>query len=70
MSHRPGGEAGAAAPPRFALHRLTGAMNAVGTAWIFVLMVLINADVLGREAFAAPVRGVTELVSLSIVGIV
>jgi len=50
--------------------RLCGAMNAVGTVWIFALMVLINADVVGREAFATPVRGVTELVSLSIVGIV
>ncbi len=64
------GEAGADRPARFALHRLTGGMNAVGTAWIFVLMVLINADVIGREAFGAPVRGVTEIVSLSIVGIV
>ncbi len=54
----------------FGFHRLTGVMNAVGTVWIFALMVLINADVIGREAFATPVRGVTELVSLSIVGIV
>jgi TRAP-type mannitol/chloroaromatic compound transport system permease small subunit len=51
-------------------HRLTGAMNAVGTAWILVLMVLINADVIGRDLFGAPVRGVTEIVSMSIVGIV
>ncbi|MBL0919517.1 MAG: TRAP transporter small permease subunit [Hydrogenophaga sp.] len=33
-------------------------------------MLLINADVVGRGAFGSPVRGVTELVSLSIVGIV
>ena len=33
-------------------------------------MLLINSDVLGRNLFNAPVRGVTELVSLSIVGIV
>ena len=33
-------------------------------------MVLINSDVLGRNLLGAPVRGVTELVSLSIVGIV
>jgi TRAP-type mannitol/chloroaromatic compound transport system permease small subunit len=52
------------------LHRLFAAMNALGTLWIVALMVLINADVLGRDLFAAPVRGVTELVSLSIVGIV
>jgi TRAP-type mannitol/chloroaromatic compound transport system permease small subunit len=56
-----------------ALRLLTGAiggMNAVGTVWIFALMLLINADVAGREAFDAPVRGVTEILALSIVGIV
>jgi len=51
-------------------HRLTGAMNAIGTIWILVLMVLINSDVIGRDLFGAPVRGVTEIVSMSIVGIV
>ncbi len=45
-------------------------MNAVGTLWIFVLMLLIGADVFGREAFGTPIRGVTEIVSLSIVAIV
>lgn len=50
--------------------RLTQALNAIGTLWIVGLMLLINADVLGREFFNAPVRGTTELVSLSIVGIV
>lgn len=50
--------------------RLLGAMNALGTVWIFLLMVLINTDILGRELFSTPVRGTTELLSLSIVGIV
>ncbi len=50
--------------------RCLGAMNALGTIWIFALMVLINSDILGRELFAAPVRGTTELIALSIVGIV
>ncbi len=50
--------------------RLTQALNALGTLWIVALMLLINTDVLGRELFNHPVRGVTELVSLSIVGIV
>ncbi len=50
--------------------RLLGAMNALGTFWIFLLMLLIDADILGREIFGAPVRGTTELLSLSIVGIV
>ena len=55
-------------PGRF--ERLTQALNALGTLWIVALMLLINTDVLGRELFNSPVRGVTELVSLSIVGIV
>ncbi|QHE83598.1 TRAP transporter small permease subunit [Hydrogenophaga sp. BPS33] len=59
---------GAALP--FGLHRLFGVMNALGTLWILALMVLINLDVFGRNLLSAPVRGVTELVSLSIVGIV
>ena len=46
------------------------ALNALGTLWIVLLMLLINTDVLGRNLLNAPVRGVTELVSLSIVGIV
>ncbi len=58
------------ATPERLFSYLTGTMNAVGTAWIFVLMVLINADIIGREAFNAPVRGVTEIISLSIVAIV
>ena len=50
--------------------RVVQALNALGTLWIVALMVLINTDVLGRNLLNAPVRGVTELVSLSIVGIV
>jgi len=45
-------------------------MNAIGTAWIFVLMVLINADAFGRTLFAAPIDGVIEMIELSLVGIV
>lgn len=51
-------------------HGLSDGMNAVGTAWIFVLMLLIVADISGRGLFNAPIPGVTEVVSLSIVGIV
>ena len=57
-------------PMPFGLQRLTGVMNALGTLWILALMVLINLDVAGRNLLDAPVRGTTELVSLSIVGIV
>lgn len=57
-------------PLPFGLHRLTQALNALGTLLIIGLMLLINTDIVGRTGFDAPVRGVTELVSLSIVGIV
>jgi TRAP-type C4-dicarboxylate transport system permease small subunit len=45
-------------------------LNSIGTAWIFLLMLIINADVLARLLFNAPIDGVPELVALSIVGIV
>lgn len=49
---------------------LVAGLNSVGTAWIFVLMVIINVDVLARYLFNAPIQGVAEIVELSIVGIV
>lgn len=64
----PGDSYGRALP--LGLHHVFGAMNALGTLWILALMLLMNADVFGRNLLAAPVRGVTEMVSLSIVGIV
>ena len=45
-------------------------LNGLGGVWIAALMLLINADVNSREALTAPIRGVPELVALSIVGIV
>ena len=64
----PGDAYGQPLPLNF--QRLGRAMNALGTLWILALMLLIDADVLGRDLFGAPVRGVTELLALSIVGIV
>jgi TRAP-type C4-dicarboxylate transport system permease small subunit len=49
---------------------LLSALNSIGTIWIFVLMVVIGLDVLGRTAFNSPLPGVLELVRLSIVAIV
>lgn len=57
-------------PQPFRFERLTAVMNAVGTLAIFGLLVLINSDIVGREAFNSPLRGTTEMVSLAIVGIV
>jgi TRAP-type C4-dicarboxylate transport system permease small subunit len=53
-----------------ALHGLSSAASALGTVWIFAVMVLIGCDVFGRQLFNTPVVGVTEIVSQSIVGIV
>ncbi len=50
--------------------RLVSGMNGLGTAWIFILMILINADAFGRTLFAAPIDGVIEMVELSLVGII
>jgi TRAP-type mannitol/chloroaromatic compound transport system permease small subunit len=57
-----------------ALVRLLGLVmsltNVVATTWILLLMVLIVADVVGRNAFLSPIAGVPEMVKYSIVGIV
>lgn len=45
-------------------------MNAAGTVWIFLIMILMTLDVLGRNLFNTPIRGVIEIVTLSIVSIV
>lgn len=52
------------------LATLVGGMNATGTIGIVLLMVLINADIMGRNLFGAPIIGVPELVRLVIVGVV
>ncbi|WP_306007236.1 TRAP transporter small permease subunit [Aquicoccus porphyridii] len=49
---------------------VTGALNVAGTVLILGLMLLVNADVIGRGAFNAPISGVPEMVSMSIVAIV
>lgn len=50
--------------------RLTSWLNGAGTIWVFALMFLICADIAGRALFNSPIRGVPEMVSLSIVGCV
>lgn len=55
---------------RRAVDLVTGGLNVAGTLLILALMVLVNADVIGRGAFSAPISGVPEMVSMSIVAIV
>jgi tripartite ATP-independent transporter DctM subunit len=73
-------EAAGAAPPSSgrrslralgkAFDALIALLNAVGTVWIFVIMVLINADVFSRYLFNSPLNGVPLIIELSIVAIV
>ncbi|MFD1508530.1 TRAP transporter small permease subunit [Lacimonas salitolerans] len=53
-----------------ALDGATQATNVVGSLLILVLMVLVGIDVAGRNLFGAPLPGVPEMVTLSIVAIV
>jgi TRAP-type mannitol/chloroaromatic compound transport system permease small subunit len=45
-------------------------LAAVGTAWIFVLMLLVVADVVGRNFLDAPITGVAEFAARSVASIV
>ena len=49
---------------------LVSGLNSLGSLWIAVLMVVIIVDIVGRTALSMPLRGVPELVKLSIVAIV
>jgi TRAP-type mannitol/chloroaromatic compound transport system permease small subunit len=54
----------------FRFERVTSVMDGIGTVWVFILLILINLDIVGRVIFNHPIRGVTEIVSLSIVALV
>jgi TRAP-type mannitol/chloroaromatic compound transport system permease small subunit len=56
--------------PSSLLDKISGSMNALGSLWIFVLMILINIDAIGRTWFASPMDGVIELIELSLIGII
>ena len=65
-------EPGAAlkAPRRFSFESVISIMNSIGTAWVIVLLVIINLDIGGRIFFNSPLRGVPEIVTMSIVACV
>lgn len=56
--------------PLRALDAATQGLNVVGSALILGLTALVGVDVIGRNLAGAPVSGVPELVTLSIVAIV
>ncbi len=49
---------------------LISALNAIGTGWIFVIMVLINSDVWSRAIFNRPISGIPLIIEMSIIAIV
>ena len=49
---------------------LMAVLNAIGTAWVAAITVLICSDILGRLLFSAPIIGVPEIVKISVVAIV
>lgn len=57
-------------PFRRGLQAVYDAMAAVGTVGILALMLMIMADVLGRNLLGRPVTGVAEIASRSVVAIV
>jgi len=54
----------------FSYGAIISLMNSIGTAWVFVLLIIINLDIGGRALFNHPIRGVPEIVALSIVACV
>ena len=53
-----------------AVGKVYAIIAAFGTIWIFALMLLIVADVVGRNIFASPIIGVAEIAARSVVAIV
>ena len=56
--------------PLRAFGALVSGMNAAGSCWIVVLMLLINAEAISRSAFNQPIIGVIEMIEISVIGIV
>lgn len=61
------------APPAAIRHPLdfpANLMASVGTVWIFVIMALVVADVIGRDFLDRPITGVSEFSARSVASIV
>lgn len=48
------------------LDRAVVALNAVGSLWVFLLVLIISADAFGRSFLSAPIMGVVEFVAVSL----
>ena len=56
--------------PLRAFDRLVIGMNALGSIWILLLVLMVTSDAVSRSFFSRPIAGVTELIQISISGIV
>lgn len=63
-------ETPAAAGPPHPLQKIADVLAALGTVWIFALMLLVVADVLGRNFLDRPITGVAEFAARSVASIV
>ena len=63
-------EGGPAAAPPHPLRRVAEVLAAIGTLWIFAMMLLVVADVVGRNFLDAPITGVAEFAARSVASIV
>ncbi|MEM7303832.1 MAG: TRAP transporter small permease subunit [Pseudomonadota bacterium] len=70
MTAEKGNQPPLAAGLLWSLDAVTAIANVVGSLLIMGLVVLIAVDVIGRNLFGAPISGVPEMISLSIVAIV
>lgn len=59
-----------AASGKWKFETVTSVMNSIGTVWVFILLIILNLDIFGRFVFNYPIRGVPEIVALSIVALV
>ena len=50
--------------------RLVVGMNALGSFWILLLVLLVTSDALGRTFLNHPIEGTHEMIQISVVGIV
>jgi TRAP-type mannitol/chloroaromatic compound transport system permease small subunit len=57
-------------PTTVAFDLLVSIMNAVGSLWIFTIMVLVCADVFMRYVFNSPITGVPLVITMSLIAIV
>jgi TRAP-type mannitol/chloroaromatic compound transport system permease small subunit len=56
--------------PTNPLDRVVIVMNAIGSVWVLLLVLLIDADAFGRTLFNAPIAGMIEIVAVSLAVIV